>query len=477
MRTLIEFEGIQLMWVLLIAKSNHSTEELKSFLRKNLEGTSELLKIISHVNRLQILTLLLDEEHKSFLDLLNEVNISRTALANHLGQLMDKNLIQRIERGNYQITRNGRMILNITANLYDVSNRWETKRVKEHYLSGFKASGEFYTIKKLVPNEPELQTSAFTYLGAISGVLKALGTDLDVTTIGAYSGFAFLVNIGQDRVRASSIYAHKAWSEFHQGIQSLGWQITEIGDDIGFPESEGPLTPRDSQRARELFERIKAEIDENNQPVVLWGIPLPEFGIVKGYTQDSYVVSTFRRDYGQPDPPIRYDALFADCGLRALFFRKKSPDTSKQADKSLILRAISMAEGTSYPLFGFIAGPVAFDIWASILGSNIDDTVTYHGNSYVGNYIHEAKDIAASFLLKLAEKHTKSPQQTPLAEAAQEYRAAEKLMKQFKEIFPLNWYGDMSRSKCQRGAELLRNVKHHELRALDLLRYSIEMWD
>ena len=67
---------------------------------------SELLKSIQHPKRLEILALLLREE-KDFRTLMDKTGLPKSALGNHLSELVAKHLVEKITRGIYRITLDG----------------------------------------------------------------------------------------------------------------------------------------------------------------------------------------------------------------------------------------------------------------------------------------------------------------------------------------------------------------------------------
>ncbi|MHA2270731.1 MAG: ArsR/SmtB family transcription factor [Candidatus Hodarchaeales archaeon] len=122
-----------------MAKNGEPAEEIKSFLLRSPKEISELFKTISHSKRLQVLALLMNEDSKPFLSLQHETGMSKTALANHLAQLINKNLIDRIERGSYRITKDGQELLNAAVILYRDSKigrqKANSKRLKELFYT------------------------------------------------------------------------------------------------------------------------------------------------------------------------------------------------------------------------------------------------------------------------------------------------------------------------------------------------------
>jgi predicted transcriptional regulator len=66
-----------------------------------------ILKTIAHINRFKILVLLLSGP-LSFQTLLEEMDLKKSALANHLTELKNSNLVDKIQHGTYKITENGK---------------------------------------------------------------------------------------------------------------------------------------------------------------------------------------------------------------------------------------------------------------------------------------------------------------------------------------------------------------------------------
>jgi len=451
-----------------------NTHELKSILLRSPDEVSDLIKTAAHTHRLQVLALLVDGP-KKFSFLLDVAKLSKTALANHLTRLMNKGFAERYERGIYQITKDGQNFLEAVATFYIDSKARELthiKKIKSQYSKGYEAI-ENPMDEKTVTNPPQIGDAWLTYLGAVTGVLKSLGVDCDVVDIGGYSGYTFLVNVARGMTCASGPTAHSAWEEIHKGTERLGWKLKSFGDERPFPLSE-EITPEDRKRAWNLFKLVKKEIDENGRPVVVWGLPVPEYGIVIGYKGDSYLASTVRRFIGKPETPIRFDALQSPGCLEAIFFVEKIP-IPEEKDKNAIKRALEMAEG-KFVRKGYVTGPSAYEEWATVLERGEPDKVDYLGNSYVGACIHDARGIAKHFLERLAKKYANTPKAAFLLKAAEEYGKAEKLLNQFMNIFPFAHTGEMPLEKRKKGAEILRAVKEHEVEAIAYMREAYFKW-
>ncbi len=304
-------------------------------------------------------------------------------------------------------------------------------------------------------------------------MLKSLAKEkvIDRASIGGYSGYAFaLPNIMKDETCPSGPTALAIWDEIVNATSNLGFKVHSYYD-IGqfFPSDE--LTDKDRERAKELFKLIKSSID-NDKPVVLWGLDVIEYGIVKGYIGDSYIVSTVvNRTYTQ----VRYDNLLSPGALHAIFFDEEAPEISEDVDKETIGRAIKFSEGTLV-YDDYVAGTSAYDEWAKNLESETEDDHPYHGNSYNGECNLEAKRMAQVFTKRLSEKYIGKPQAKYLNDASQMYFKVVSQMGKFQHIFPFALEGEMPREKRLEGSKILRAIKPFEMQALTLLKESYDAW-
>ncbi len=110
-----------------------SKESLKLFVIESMSDIANLHKALDHTTRIEILARLLTEELE-FKDLQEKMNIPKTSLANHLTQLVDCGLVERLDRGVYQISFDGEDILKSSAKVFlDIKIR-EQERLESHRL-------------------------------------------------------------------------------------------------------------------------------------------------------------------------------------------------------------------------------------------------------------------------------------------------------------------------------------------------------
>ncbi|MHA1449590.1 MAG: winged helix-turn-helix domain-containing protein [Candidatus Hodarchaeales archaeon] len=440
---------------------------------------SRLVKAIASDKRITILGYLM-KGSSEFRDLKKKTGIEKTALANHLTKLLDSGLIEKVGHGEYSITNDGKDIASAIAVMYDQSQA-KKSRMQTRYTRWMMKMEEKIAKTK---EEPVYQSCWISYLGSVAGVVKSLGKECDITTVGGYTGYSFMINVSNDQTCPSGPTSlGEWWNDIIEATTLLGWNIysydekEEYSKMKSFPEKEGELTEKDIERAEKLYQLVKSSID-NDKPVVAWGLPIPEYGIIKGYKDHSYIVSTFRHLSNMREDPVRYDELQAPGCLHGIFFREKTgKEITSEDDKKAIERAIRMAEGVEKQQDNYVTGPEAFTRWADILEKGEEANVIYHGNSYVGECINEARAIAEIFIKRLVEKYTGRKQEQSLINAVEAYGEVSKQMAEFVKVFPFAMDGDLSTDKRKQGAEILRKAKEHELTAISFLKAAIDNWE
>ncbi len=453
-------------------------KQLQNILLESPKGVAELLKSAAHPVRIQILALLSRGE-RDFSRLMQETELSKTALANHLKQLMSKRLVQRVARGEYRLTVDGKELLNAAAAMYKGSAQREEERrelLRRRYTKGM-VEGKPLS-KKVISKKVEYLPCWLSYTGAIAGSLRALGVDCDTVDVGGRSGYAFIINVAKGVTCPSGPTAlpSETWKQIHKGTESLGWTIESYVYPSSYPAKEGNPTPREIEIVKNLFEKIKREIDERDRPVVLWGLAIPEYGIVKGYEGNSYITSTYRSLIKQPEEPIPFHDLKAPGCIDAFFFRDRVKRDATVADREALERAISFAAAHVPILNNYVGGPAALDEWASVLESLPEEKQNYMGNSYVGACVCEGRSMSAEFLRRLSKKYH-GKQSKHLQEAAECYEKGAELMKKFNRIFPFKHQGEMKLEDRKRGAEILRKVKPFEEEAIKHMKKALAEWE
>ncbi len=462
-------------------KNDH--EGIQRVLLNSLSEISDVLKTVSQVKRLQILALMIDSP-KEFSFLLLKTEISKTALANHLSTLVGAGLIKKIVRGNYKITKDGLDFIKATVNAYKES---ETRKEVEREKKRLEIYNFYHSMEeknkmneKIVEFKSVYQPGNISYLAALTGVLKSLGTDLDIVDLGGRTGYGFILNIfkGDTCPSGPTAMSESCWDEIYKGSESFGWKFNIWADNRSFPQKSGTLSPEDYARATEFFNRVKETIDKYEKSVVIWGIPVPEYGIVNGYTEDSYIVSTYRPLIKEEDIPIKFDKLEAPGCMDLIYFTNKLDVNSAEEDRKSLERAIVNAEGKNVARNGYIAGPEAYDEWADIL-NNLTLEINAFGNSYIIDCYWEGKGIAVEYLKRLSERFKNFPQSKLLLQASEEYKKVETSFKKLTKLFPFiskNPQDDLTDDNRKIGSQLLKSSKINEKVAIKFMKEALKLW-
>lgn len=451
--------------------------ELYNILVDSTDEVSCLLKSMSHPSRVLMLTSLMKGE-QTLSALVEVTGLSKNALVNHLKMLIENRLVQKIRRGRYTLTVDGEDLISSVATIYrDSALREEVsrERMRRSYTEGRR--GERMS-EKIIGSPARYQPCWISYTGAVAGVLTSLGLKCDITEVGGHSGYAFIINVIKDTFCPSgpTAFNPKTWEEILEGTEDIGYEIVQWSGGGGYPSKEGEPTPEDVARSKKLFEWVKKEIDDD-RPAVLWGLPIPEYGIVNGYRGNSYITSTYRSliEPGKPEDPVLYYELQAPGNLHAIFFKEPIEVKAEDAHKRALERAYRFAMKELPANERYVTGLDAFDAWIDALENATIDPVSYHGNSYVAVCLWEAREMATEFLLRLARKY-KGHRSKYLSEVSNSYAEEARHLKEFTSIFPFSLKGDMPTEERKKGVEILEKAKKVEEKAITQLEIAIEEW-
>lgn len=435
------------------------------------EGVAQLLRSAAHPMRIKVLAILATGD-KDLASLVGSTGLSKNALVNHLSLMIAAGLVRRAHRGNYELTRDGRGLLEAAASIFLASERRkevERARLRALYDASFYRGARME--RKMVSKVAEYQPCWISYNGAMAGCLRALGVERDVVDVGGYSGYAFLVNMSKGATSPGGPTAFADWKPIMEGTELLGFRLRHWFDERSYPQRPGMPAPKEVERARQLFELVKASV-ERDRPVVVWGLYAPEYGIVNGCDGSSYIVSTFRRLIGQREDPVLYYDLQATGCMDAYFFEDRRPVDLKSKVDEVLRRALRYAKGEFQTVDGFVAGPPALSEWADLLASGRDDMAQYFGNAYCAQCYAESKEIETEFTSRLA-KLCSGKRAEELGLCSKEFAKGSKLMDGLAKLFPFGVEGQLTDEGRQKGAELLRDARRFEDSAIAHLERAL----
>ena len=110
-------------------ENKNPLDKSQELLLSSFDEIIAILTAMRHPNRFKILILLL-KRPMTFQALLDEMNLKKSALANHLTHLKNKSLIEKIQHGTYKITDDGRNYMQAIEATYRES-KLRKKKIEE----------------------------------------------------------------------------------------------------------------------------------------------------------------------------------------------------------------------------------------------------------------------------------------------------------------------------------------------------------
>jgi hypothetical protein len=312
-------------------------------------------------------------------------------------------------------------------------------------------------------------------VGALRSILATRDVESDLTDVAGMSGCAFMVIVADGLARSGPTAFD--WTVLKEGIQGLGLD-TEIITVWYSDDLESADVPEDI--AEELFERVRSEVDAGRCSA-LWGATdVPEFGVVYGYRNDSYLVRSYRSSAGggdgvlgpddAPEEPIQYLKLNAPGNLGAVFLGDRVEVLQDRVDHEILARAVQFLSGR-HACFtpGMWPGYGAFVIWAEQLqAGNVDA----NGNAYTAECCWEMQGYAAEFCTRLAARNGRAAE--ALRQAGVMFTNAHDRLASFRKSFPLPGSGALPDEEAiKSGADLLRECGDLNRHALGLLESAL----
>ena len=221
------------------------------------------------------------------------------------------------------------------------------------------------------------------------------------------------------------------------------------------------------KNAEKQYKAVRKEID-NDRPVVMWGLPIPEYGIVNGYRDEEYIVSTFRRLLNQPDTPIHYTGLMAPGGLLFIKFTESIQKDPKQVAVKTLKHGYKLGTGAVPQIPEYVLGPTAYDVLAKNLTMEPLDENSHHGTGYTIACLMEGKNCVGEYL-----KHINPIIDQDLSTISKKYHEVYQILTKCHKIFSLG-PGEMPEKQRIETADYLRQAKRIEIDALEDLRVVLE---
>ncbi len=457
-------------------------KQIYNLLIDSITNISELLKSAGNSVRLRILAeLLLDT--KSFSFFLEITKLKKTSLTHHMSSLISSGLIIRTQRGLYKISSDGIDFLkNITFTYKKSQNKsqLEQEYINEQFEWNRMPSNDLSSTEKCASSNPIYQGGWNSYISSVSGILISLGLQYNYFHIGGRSGYSFITNIqkGVNSFLAESLLSNKAWDIIQEGIETFGWNVINVRKPMNTPRTRN-LVEEDLQTTQIIFNEVKNLIDKKDIPVVMWGLRVPAYGIIRGFQKENYLVSTYFRLFGKEDTLIKSDELEPLDSFHYFYFKKYSNEIeSEDIDKKSLDRAINFAKGIDVARVNFVAGPEAYTEWCNTLKNFQTNNFNIFGNSFLAKFYLDAKNVCSEYLDRLSNNSQKKNVRSNLIQASKQYRKVKNYLEEFSELFPYFEQNQniLNENTIGKGISLLKKAKIDELKAIESMEAALNSW-
>ncbi len=450
---------------------------LKQFVFESAEEITTLLKSLTHPKRLQILALM-SEGSCSLSDLLERLELQKSALSNYLNTLVENNLVEKIERGLYRITADGEDLLErVAISYFDIKIREKDRLLKlQEMLKSYtdveteeldmesKEQPVIYVPKSmnLIKGIKKLAWATdkeIPFYGCIERVMEHFKEPYDYNDLMGLSGVAFKLFVNKEKWDfRSQMGSHEHFKD--QLLKSIGYAL------ISFQLED------DSVEAREkMVNKIREEIDQS-RPMLAFDLITPEdWGLIVGYVDDKLLVRTYNENpnktlkkywesigWIQKDQGTIDDYYIGDnFPSEILMFRKSSPivdetDTLRDALEFSVetMQTPEITSGSEV----YVNGIQAYDKWIELLENeeyfeNLSEEelkLHIHKNAWIYGVLFDSRLAAMQFTKKIMSKFV-DKERKALLEVSHIYEANIQFMKEEWKNFAYPFWYDKKKGK------------------------------
>lgn len=265
----------------------------------------------------------------------------------------------------------------------------------------------------------QLAPCASTLVAALRACLGAAGDDRDLAEITGLTGLAFHLNL-DPVVSTSSVAAYPWAQELPQMVSRLGYELQLV-----YSDDEDP-------RFAVARDRALTQIIDGlwrGAPSILWGVHLPEFGVVRGFRAgDRVLLVSGVLDGRGGSATLPYDQLGrGDVPiLLAATLGGGAPLPTTAARMAALRHAVRHARGVGPRLGGFTCGLAGYQVWRHALDSGEIDPA---GHGYALRVVSELRAGARPFVQRAADECDDPDAAEHLRAAAAAYgRSADRLI-------------------------------------------------
>jgi hypothetical protein len=223
-----------------------------------------------------------------------------------------------------------------------------------------------------------------SWVGSTTRCLNALGVKCSASDVAGHSGYAFALSINTGVCPSGPTSLD--WAALAGGVMALGRSaLAYVSGDCFTSEHRFDRT---RAHARTCFELACREI-EAGRPCVVWGLGVPEFGVVRGIEDEEYLCVAG----GATPERQRWDEIEAPGGPYLLAF-PTAAESAWDHRREALRRAVQMMTRPDHAPT-WTCGLRAYDYWIEVLQ---DRQALRFGHSYNAQCWAEARACARDFL-------------------------------------------------------------------------------
>jgi len=296
--------------------------------------------------------------------------------------------------------------------------------------------------------------SWMSLMGCVKGCLDFLGRDESREWISGGCGHAFAINVHEELCPSGPT----AWQRgrVDELGANVGWTTKQI---VAFKEADDfPV------RQREAFDMVCAHLDEG-LPCWGWEMPIPEYYVIAGYTDEGYLTSGPGRS--PADDAVPWQGVGGDIGvLEVAACSLCDPAPDDVVVREALALALEFSEGL-HAHDNWTMGLGAFDLWAKALDEGIADRF---GLGYNSECWAECRGQAADFLVE-ARGRLPGLADALFGEAAGHYTTVHEKLVAVRDLYPFKHDCEGEEQvQDSAAADLIREAKVAEEAALTGVR-------
>ncbi|MHA1795451.1 MAG: hypothetical protein ACTSUK_05020 [Promethearchaeota archaeon] len=457
--------------------------------REKLDKITSVLKSLANEKRIDILILLDTQSPMDFQYIKDSLQISKTALANHLNILEKEHLIQRVARGVYEITLKGSTFLSLNASLVlDIEKNYGRYHQSSSSIHRDRFH-QYHSISSIQDSNPYLNSTHFeiipgdnSFISGLIAICESNGLQIDGVLLSAVIGMCFINCISIEQANVFHQYQNVVKLDLCRNLEYIGLKFLTYYEERAFPYLSEDFTLDDFSRAKIIFKLIREELDKTQGPLMIFGMKTNGFSLVMGTEGNNYIIGQL-----EPGKKISYvKSRFDDfdripflCVIIPKEFAVKSGKIKIEYSK-IFNNAVKLASGDFEVSDGEYNGVAIYNAFQLLIkemviyDSSLQKEKMSQFRSLIKYYL-VMKSNATIFLQNLVTEFHRTSQEFLISSAAQLYH---KIAENFQILWEVlgNFQKDTNEFDFDHYKQLLEDSKELELKAIKFLKDCTYYW-